>query len=124
MEVRQSGDELVFMSSLAPEENRKKQQSVFVEHAFRRGEPILVTLTSSNDVVDMYVNGVLKESVRNIKMQGRDFAGTLIVANAPDGNLSWKGTFRGLAFYDHALGPNEINEDYDVWQHNRQLIAR
>jgi VanZ family protein len=124
MRVRQSGDDLVFASSRGPEENRKKQRSVFVDHAFRRGEKTLVTLTSSNEVLGVYVDGVLKKSVRNMKMQGADFAGTLIVANAPYANSSWKGTFRGLAFYDRALRPDEINEDYDLWQHNRELIAR
>jgi VanZ like family/Concanavalin A-like lectin/glucanases superfamily len=124
MQVRQSGDDLVVASSRGPEENRKKQRSVFVDHVFRKGEKTLVTLTSSGDVLDMYVDGVLKKSVRSMKIEGADFAGTLIVANAPYGNLSWKGTFRGLAFYDRALRPDEINEDYDLWQRHRELIAR
>jgi VanZ family protein len=37
--------------------------------------------------------------------------------------LSWTGTISGLAFYDHALTPDEIRLDYGLWQHHRELIA-
>jgi hypothetical protein len=94
-----------------------------VDRVFRQGESILITLTSSDDVLAIYVNGVLKKSVGNMKIRGADFAGTLMVANAPYGNLSWTGTFRGLAFYDRALRAEEVRNDYEMWRHNRELIA-
>jgi len=124
IQVRQSGDDLVFTTSRGPGESQNKKRNVFVDRVFRKGERIFVTLTSSDDVLDIYVNGVLKKSMKNMQMRAADFAGTLIVANAPYGNLSWTGTFRGLALYDRALRAEEISEDYNLWQHNRELKAR
>ena len=123
-QVRQSGDDVLFTSSRGPEQTQKKQRNVFVEGVFRKGERVLITLTSSHDVLNMYVNGVLKKSAREAKIEGTDFSGTLIVGNAYDRNSSWTGTFRGLALYDRSLHPEEIKEDYDLWQHNREQIAR
>ena len=124
IQVRQSADDLVFTSSGEPQADGKKQRNVFVDRVFRKGERILVTLTSSDDVLDIYINGVLKKSVRHLEMRSADFDGILIVATAPNGNLSWRGTYHGLAVYDRALRPAEISEDYDLWQHNKELIAR
>jgi VanZ family protein len=123
IQVRQSGDDLVYTTSDGPEGQNKKR-NVFVDRVFRKGERILVTLTSSDDTLNLYVNGVLKKSVKNMQMRAADFSGTLIVANAPYGNLSWTGTFRGLALYDRALRAEEISEDYNLWQHDRELQAR
>jgi Glycopeptide antibiotics resistance protein len=124
IQVRQSGDDLAFTSVRSLDETKKTKRSVFVDHAFRKGEKVFITLTSSGDALSIYINGVLKKSARNMKIQGSDFAGTMLVANAYDGNLSWTGTFRGLALYDRALQPKEINEDYDRWQHEGDLMAR
>jgi len=123
IQVRQNGDDLVFTSSRGVEQTQKKQRNVFVDGVFRKGQRVLLTLTSFHDVLNIYVNGVLKKSVRDAKIQGTDFSGTLIVGSAYDKNLSWTGTFRGLALYDRSLQPKEINEDYDFWQHNREQMA-
>jgi len=124
IQVRQSGDDLAFTTVRPLEETKKTRRSVFVDHAFQKGQKVLITLTSSGDVLTIYMNGVLKKSARNMKIQGSDFAGTLIVANAYDGNLSWTGTFRGLALYDRALQPKEVGEDYERWQRQGDLMAR
>jgi VanZ family protein len=122
VQVRQSGDDLAFTSVRGVQENKKTKRNVFLDHAFRKGEKVFITLTSSGDTLSIYINGVLKKSARNMKIQGSDFAGTLLVANAYNGNLSWTGTFRGLALFDRALQPKEISEDYDRWQHQGDLL--
>ena len=124
LQVRQSGDDLVFTSARGIGDNPSKPKNVFVDHAFHHDEPVLITLCSSADGLEIYVNAVLKKSISGMRIRGEDFQGKLILGNAPYGNLSWKGEFRGLAFYDHALTANAIKEDYATWQRNRADIAR
>jgi len=123
IQIRQSGDDVVFTSFRESNGNSASQRNLFVDHTFRKDERVLLTFTSTGSTLDIYVNGILRRSVRNMKMRAADFAGTLIVANAPKGNFSWTGTFRGLALYDHALRPEEIRGNYELWQHDRGGIV-
>ena len=124
MSVRQSGDDLAFTGARAAPSEPSKPQTVYLEHVFRKGETVLITLTESSGVFSIYINGLLKKSTRRVEMRNGDFAGTMIVSNSPYGDLSWNGTFRGLAFYDRALGRDEVSADYAAWQRDRELIAQ
>jgi len=124
LQVRQSGDDLVFTSARGIGDNLSKPRNVFIDHAFRHNEAVLITLCSSANHLDIYVNAVLKKSISGMRIGGEDFQGTLIVGNAPYGNLSWKGEYRGLAFYDRVLPADVIKEHYAAWQRNRAEIAR
>ena len=124
LQVRQSGDDLVFTSARGGGDNPSKLRNVFIDHAFRHKEAVLVTLCSSPGNLQIYVNAVLKKSVSGMRIGGEDFQGTLIVGNAPYGNLSWTGEYRGLAFYDRVLPADIIKEDYAAWQRNRAEIVR
>jgi VanZ family protein len=124
LQLRQSGDDFFFTTAREIGVKPNKPRNVFVEHVFRRTEPVLLTLCSSGNNLQIYVNAVLKKSVAGMQMRGEDFQGILIVANAPYGNLSWKGEYLGLAFYDHALRAEAIQEHYAAWQHARADIAQ
>ena len=124
LQVRQSGDDLVFTSARGIGGNLSKPKNVFIDHAFHRDEAVLITLCSSSNSLEIYVNAVLKKSISGMRIRGEDFQGTLIVGNAPYGNLSWKGEYRGLAFYDHALPADAVKADYATWQRNRRDIAQ
>jgi VanZ family protein len=124
LQVRQSGDDLVFTSAPRIGEKLSRPRNVFIDHAFHRNEAVLITLCSSANSLEIYINAVLKKSISGVRILGEDFQGTLIVGNAPYGNLSWKGEYRGLAFYDHTLRADVIKEDYVTWQRNRANIAQ
>ncbi len=119
IQLRQSIDDLAFTRSFGPAYNRKNQRSVFLDHALQRGQWILVTLTSSGGVLNIYANGVMRETAKNADLRGSDFAGSLVLGTSPYGNSSWSGTIGGLALYDHALRPDEIARDYRAWQKNK-----
>jgi VanZ family protein len=124
VQIGQSGDDVKFTSYRGGQGTAATQRNLFADHAFRKDERVLVTLTSIDDRLSIYVNGVLKRSARSTKMQMSDFSGILILANAQDGNLSWSGTYRGLALYDRALLAAEVNENYHQWQNDSERIGR
>ena len=53
IQIRQSGDDLVFTSSRGPEEHPRKLRNIFVDHTFRKGEPVFVTLTSAGNLFEV-----------------------------------------------------------------------
>jgi hypothetical protein len=124
IQLRQSIDDLAFSRSFGPDYNRRNQRSVFLDHALRKGEWILVTLTSSGGVLNIYTNGVMRETAKNADLRGSDFAGTLLMGTSPYGNSSWSGTVRGLALYEHALRPNEIARDYRAWRKDKEGFGK
>src|SRR5262249_5432521 len=73
---------------------------------------VFISLVSEDDSLDVYIDGALKKSLSGVSLRARDFAGTLILANAYDEKLSWRGVFRGLALFDHSLRPDEVSRDY------------
>jgi len=121
IQVRQSGDDLVFAAYRTPETRPKRQ--VFADHVFRKGQPVFIALASAGDGLDIYIDGVLWRSVASPSLRRSDFAGDLIVGNAHNVNMSWSGVFRGLAFYDRALPAAEIRDDYRLWQQDRARLA-
>jgi hypothetical protein len=124
LQVRQSGDDLVVTNSFGRQAGPQAERRVYVERTFKAAQPVLITLTEEKETLNVYVNGILKKSTKKVRMNGSHFAGTMIVGNTPYGNLSWTGTFRGLAVYDRALRPEEITKDSAIWQGDRRLIAQ
>jgi len=124
IQVRQSGDDLLFSASRPAESGKARQQEIFLEHIFRKGQPVFIALASADNSLDFYIDGELRKSVSNVAMQTTDFTGTLLVANAYNENVSWTGIFRGLALYDRALRPSEIAEDHRLWQHDKARMAQ
>ncbi len=124
IQLRQSIDDLAFSRSFGPAYNRKNQRSVFLDHALQKGQWILVTLTSSGGVLNIYTNGVMRETVKNADLRWSDFAGTLVMGTSPYGNSSWSGTIGGLALYDRALRSTEIARDYRAWQKDKEGFGK
>jgi|ERR1700676_2608791 len=118
--VHQSGDDLVLAEFPVFRKAQMKPKSFFVDHIFRKGEQVLITLTSIEGQSDIYVNGVLKKTLKNFELTGQDFSGILVLGTSPFGTATWSGTFRGLAFYDRALGSEEVKQNYAYWQNDRQ----
>ena len=123
IELRQSLDDLAFTRVPGPAYNRKNQRSVFVDHVLQQNKALLITLASLDGVFNVYLNGVLRKSTRNVEVQGADFAGTLLLANTPYGNSSWSGIVRGLATYDRALQPDDVRQSYEKWTGDRARRA-
>ena len=119
LQLRQSGDDFVFTTARGLPGKASKTKNIFVDHVFHRNDSVLITLSSEANVLRFYINGNLKKSASGTEMLADDFRGTLIIGNAPYGNLSWRGKFRGIAFYDRPLGANEAAKNYAVWKQTR-----
>ena len=124
-QLRQSGDDFAFTRIWEPVSNKKNQRNVYVDHALQKDRAVLVTLTSSDGTLRVYLDGVRRVlSSKNVGLRGADFEGTLIVANSPYDNASFDGIVHGLAIFDHALNPEEVTQDYQTWLKDKEAMAR
>jgi len=120
--IRQSLDDLVFSRGSGDPRSPFKHRNVFLDHVFEKGRPVQITLTSASGELKIYLDGVLRKSAKNFEMRPDDFTGTLVLANTPYDNLSWTGTVRGLAIYDHALGAEEVRQHGALWHKDREAM--
>jgi VanZ like family/Concanavalin A-like lectin/glucanases superfamily len=123
IQLRRSGDDLAFSRLSEGPFGQEKQRNVYVDRAFRKGEEVLITMTSAKGLLNIYLNGVLKKSAKNIAFSGSDFSGALILGDSPYGHASFTGIYRGIAFYDRMLAPDEVRQNYATWKGDREQHA-
>jgi len=122
--IRQVLDDMVFSRGAGDKRSERRYKNVFQNYVFEQGRPVQITLTSANGRLEIYLDGVLRKSVAGAELKGTDFTGILVLANTPYENLSWTGTVRGLAIYDHALGPQEVKQHSAVWRSDREMMRK
>jgi len=116
--VEQSGDDLFVARQIPQPDHQFRSEHIFVDHVFRRGIKVLVTVTSGQDGSRIYLNGNLVKTSPEFRFTSKDVVGLLIVANSPVSNYSWAGNLRGLAFYSSELNAGQVAQDYQIWSKN------
>ncbi len=86
----------------------------YVGEIFRRTKPLFLTIASGTQGTKVYVDGVLVRTLGGF-LPAKEFAGRLIVGDAPGQPNSWRGRFFGLAIYHRELPPAQIVRDYENW---------
>lgn len=78
----------------------------------------LLTITSGAGGTRLYLDGRPGKAYPSVPLRTAPAAGpkVLILGNDPTGNAGWKGTISGLAFYNRALTPKEVEENARAWQ--------
>ena len=95
-------------------------KETYVGGVFKSLKPVLVTITSGEAGVAIYVDGLLIKNFPNFAFSRGDLTGQLILGNAPSTAYTWSGQFKGLAVYDRELTAGEVSQHYAKWTENRQ----
>jgi hypothetical protein len=112
--VRQYGTSIAVQRSLIDENGKVSQLWFKVEHVFQVGKRVLVTIASSKDHTDLYLNGVLAGRSSDAGIVSRELTGRLVLANSTVDD-SWTGEIAGLAIYDRELTPEQVNKHFQSW---------
>jgi VanZ family protein len=96
-------------------ESSPRETQIYVGEVFGGERPVLVTITSSGTGTETYVDGILKTTVPSFIFSARDFAGKIIVGNAPSTSYSWSGQVKGFAIYDRKLSAGEVSRSSADW---------
>jgi VanZ family protein len=113
--LRQDEDDL----SLVVERRAGSEETVTarssVENVFHRRTRVFVTISSSLDRTEVYVDGVLAKTLP-FTITTADLTGRLVVATSPVKNDDWSCDLHGLAFYGRELTGAEVLQHYREWQ--------
>ena len=79
---------------------------------------LLVTATSGRNGTQIFVNGVLAKSKRDLMLKiprnpGDDTK--LVIGNSVYGTHSWAGEIYGLAYYDYIISERKVADHYRGW---------
>jgi VanZ family protein len=112
--LRQYGAALGIHRYLADETGKITQPWFKVAHVFSAGKPVFVTLTSSKNQIECYVNGVLAGTFVGPGILNRELTGRLVLANSTVDD-SWRGEIAGLAIYNRELTPPQVRNHFQTW---------
>ena len=112
--LRQYGTSVALQRYLVDGQGRVTQPWFKVDHVFKAGEPVFLTITSNQDQVALYKNGVLAGTSSAPGIVSHELSGRLVLANSTIDD-SWTGQISGLAIYDCELTPAEVSQHYQSW---------
>ncbi len=112
----QWGDTVIAMNGDDYEYSRKWPR-ISAMGALKLGQPVLITVTSTQRGTCLFINGTLAKEVKDwqatVPHSGKKMQ--LILGNSVYGKHSWEGEIYGLAFYGKALTQQRVQRDYDIW---------
>jgi VanZ family protein len=85
-----------------------------IEGVFRQITPRFLTITSSAQGTEMYVDGALARAFPGFRL-GKDFTGQLVIGTSPVRTDGWAGQLRGLAIYNQELTASQVARHYETW---------
>jgi exosortase len=121
--LRQSVDDLVILRNYRNNNDRQRAGKLYVDHALRQGNAVLITLAGSAQGTSVYLNGQLAKAAPKFKLTGQDLRGQLIVGAAPVSDDRWAGKLLGLAIYGQQLSAEQIAQHYQDWIRNRKSFG-
>jgi hypothetical protein len=90
--------------------HHRRVAQVDVDTVFRPRQPALVTLTLKRGETRVYVDGVLRRTVRDFPLSARHMTGQLVVGTDPFGDDSWAGEIRYLALLNRSVSQQEAQQ--------------
>ncbi|MFY9744020.1 MAG: VanZ family protein [Candidatus Sulfotelmatobacter sp.] len=121
--VRQTGDDLVLLRNYRNDSDRSRAGKVYVDHVFRKGDAVLITISASAQSTSVYVDGNLAKSIPQYGLTRLDLDGQLVLGAAPVVDDRWSGKMRGLAAYSKQLSAQEVLQHYKDWTQIGQPIV-
>jgi VanZ like family/Concanavalin A-like lectin/glucanases superfamily len=117
--VAQSGDDLFVRHTLPIAQDRVRSAHIALDHVFRKGNKLLITITSGQLGSAVYLNGALVKTSPHFALTGNDFTGELVIGNSPVQNNTWGGQLWGLGIVDRELTAAQVVQHYDAWTNHQ-----
>jgi len=115
--VRQWRDGLLVTHDADVEHDKTKTIKFDVDHAFRPGRLVLVTISSGPNGTTVYLDGQSAESFPRFKIARTELSGEIVLGTSPVTYHPWRGEIRGLAIYSKQLMPEDVFRHYQDWTH-------
>ena len=91
------------------------RQKFDVDHAFKAGKTILVTISSGTNGTRVYLDGKVARDFPKFVITRQELSGELTLGNSATDYEPWSGKLKGLAIYSKELSDVEAAEHYQGW---------
>ena len=113
--VVQYGEDLLVTHDAAIQSDTTRTSKIDVDHAFRPGKLVLVTISSGTNGAAVYLDGKLADSFPLFKIARNELSGDIVLGTSSITNEPWAGELRGLAIYSRELTPLDALLHYREW---------
>jgi VanZ family protein len=113
--VRQWTDGLLVTLDATVEHDRTRTIKFDVDHVFRPGKLVLVTMSSGPNGTTVYLDGQPAQSFAGFKVSRSELSGEIVLGTSPTTYHPWPGELCGLAIYSKALTPADAFRHYKEW---------
>jgi VanZ family protein len=113
--VAQSGDDLFVIRNVLDSRQQLRWSHLAIDHVFRAGNKLLITITSGPRGTAVYLNGIMAKTSSKFTFSSKDLVGELVIGNSPVQNNTWGGQLWSLGIFDRDLTAAEVLHDYDSW---------
>jgi len=113
--IGQADDAMFVSRAIPPGNNRAKTCGILIEHAFRQGQELLITVTSDGQAASVYLNDRPVKRSQHFELNSQDFTGQLVLGNSPVHYETWSGYLKGLVLYNRELTAAEVSAEYRDW---------
>jgi len=113
--VRQWSDGLLVTHDSANAAGKIKHTKFDVDHAFRTGKLLLLTITSGPNGTTVYRSDARPQSFPKFSISPSELSGQIVLGTSPVDYRPWLGEIRGLAIYSKELTPAEVSQHYVDW---------
>jgi len=92
-----------------------RRQKFDVDHAFKAGKTILVTISSGTNGTRVYLDGKLARDFPKFVITRQELSGELAMGNSATDYEPWPGKLKGFAVYSRELTDVEAAQHYQAW---------
>ena len=117
--LRQHGASLTIQRYVTDLDGGVRYPWIKIDDTFRKGESVLLAITSTKLGTRVYSNGRLAGMFSEQAMSRNDLVGRFVLASSTVDD-SWRGDISALAIYDRELTPTEVSRHFDSWTLNHQ----
>jgi VanZ family protein len=111
----QYGEDLLVTHDEAIQSDITRTSKFDVDHAFRPGKLVLMTISSGSNGTAVYLDGKPADSFPEFRISRGELSGEIILGTSPTTSEPWAGEFRGLAIYSKELTPLQALLHYKEW---------
>jgi VanZ family protein len=113
--VRQWTDGLIVTHDATVDSDKTRTIKFDVDHVFRPGKLVLVTISSGPNGTAVYLDGQPAEAFAGFSISRSELSGEIVLGTSPVTYDPWPGELRGLAIYSKDLTPASAFQHYEQW---------
>jgi VanZ family protein len=121
--LTQYHDSLFVRRDYRDQQNRLETAEIEIDHAFRRDEKVLLTITVGLRGTSVYRNGEFVDAFRRFGLSCKNLSGQLVLGSSPLFYETWQGSLLGLAIYNQGLTAEQVSKHYAMWTQKRASEA-